>query len=158
MYFASLFFLFYMWLLETFQVSYGTGINTSTGSSALAWTESETLGHWVSYGSDELCLTAHSYRGVVSADQHAGRDSWWAEGSKVRTEEAGAAQVLWTLKTSQSVFPEYQTRNCREQTTNRVGQGYLGQRKGKAEWIGEGNRARRSEKVWSHSFEHLMDT
>ena len=79
--FTFFFFTFYMWLLETFQVSYGTGINTSMGSSALAWTESETLGHWVSYGSDELCLTAHSYRGVVSADQHAGRDSWWAEGS-----------------------------------------------------------------------------
>lgn len=38
MYFTSFFFLFYMWLLETLQVSYGAGINTSMGSSALAWT------------------------------------------------------------------------------------------------------------------------
>ena len=34
----------YIWLLETFQVSYGIGNNTSMGSSALAWTEQRPWG------------------------------------------------------------------------------------------------------------------
>ena len=94
--------------------------------------------------------------------------------------------MLWTLKTSQSVFPGYQTRNFRDQATNRVkvkslscvrlfatpwtvayqaprsmgfsrqeywsglpfpspgvGQGYVGQRKGKGQMSGGGEQSQK---------------
>lgn len=60
--------------------------------------------------------------------------SWWSKGSKVRSEEAGAAQVLGTLKASHSVFPGHQRRKCREQSTSRVGQRCLGRRTGESRW------------------------